>query len=204
MPDGTIAADDPRADDVQDLLGRHLTFAHSQSGPEHVHALTPDGLLDPTIAFFSYREAGELLAVGALKLLEPGHGEIKSMHTAQAARGRGIGRAMLGHLICLARQRGAAGSAWSWRHPGLRPGPRALRRRRVRPVRAVRRVRREPVQHVHDADARRLSGLADLSRGSAEAQPKPGATGAPMDAQSISALPAARRASPSPWAASAT
>lgn len=106
MPDGTIAPDDPRADDIQGLLGRHLAFAHAQSGPEHVHALTADGLLDPSIAFFSYREAGELLAVGALKQLEPGHGEIKSMHTAQAARGRGIGRAMLGHLVAIAREQG--------------------------------------------------------------------------------------------------
>jgi putative acetyltransferase len=105
MP-GRIVADDPRASDVQDLLGRHLAFAHSQSDPEHVHALAVDGLLDPAISFFSYREAGLLLAVGALKRLEPGHAEIKSMHTAHAARGRGIGRAMLGHLIGLARDRG--------------------------------------------------------------------------------------------------
>ena len=103
---GRIAADDPRASDVRDLLGRHLAFAHSQSGPEHVHALSTDGLLDPAISFFSYREDGELLAVGAIKQLEPGHAEIKSMHTAQAARGRGIGRALLGHLIGLARDRG--------------------------------------------------------------------------------------------------
>lgn len=105
-PTGRVAPDDPRAHDVQDLLGRHLAFAHSQSGPEHVHALAVDGLLDPAISFFSYREAGLLLAVGALKQLEPGHAEIKSMHTAQAARGRGIGRAMLAHLIGLARDRG--------------------------------------------------------------------------------------------------
>ena len=84
----------------------HLAFAHSHSGPEHVYALNIDGLLDPAIAFFSYREHGELLAVGALKQLEPGHAEIKSMHTAQAARGRGIGRAMLDHLIGLAIERG--------------------------------------------------------------------------------------------------
>ena len=103
---GQIAVDDPRAADVQELLGRHLAFAHSQSGPEHVHALAVDGLLDPAISFFSYREAGLLLAVGALKQLEPTHAEIKSMHTAQPARGRGIGRAMLAHLLRLARDRG--------------------------------------------------------------------------------------------------
>ncbi len=103
---GRIAADDPRAADIGELLGMHLRFAYSHSGAEHVHALNIDGLLDPAIAFFSYREHGQLLAVGALKQLEPGHAEIKSMHTAQAARGRGIGRAMLDHLIALARERG--------------------------------------------------------------------------------------------------
>jgi putative acetyltransferase len=34
------------------------------------------------------------------------HAEIKSMHTAQAARGRGLGRAMLRHLLGVARERG--------------------------------------------------------------------------------------------------
>ena len=110
MPDpglpGRIAADDPRAADVSELLARHLAFAHSHSGAEHVHALTIDGLLDPAVAFFSYREGTELLAVGALKQLESCHAEIKSMHTARAARGRGVGRAMLGHLIGVARERG--------------------------------------------------------------------------------------------------
>jgi putative acetyltransferase len=31
---------------------------------------------------------------------------LKSMHTAQAARGRGVGRAMVDHLIGVARDRG--------------------------------------------------------------------------------------------------
>jgi putative acetyltransferase len=58
------------------------------------------------VTFFGYRVDGELLAVGALKKLDDGHGELKSMHTAQAARGRGIGRAMVAHLLAVARQRG--------------------------------------------------------------------------------------------------
>lgn len=103
VPEGVIRADDPRAADVRALLRRHLEFAHSQSPPENVHALSTDGLLDPAVTFYSFRRDGELLAIGALKQLEAGHAELKSMHTAEAARGRGIGRAMLGHLIETAR-----------------------------------------------------------------------------------------------------
>jgi putative acetyltransferase len=78
----------------------------SQSPPEDVHALDIDGLLDPAVTFISFRDDGQLFGVGALKELDPGHGELKSMHTAQAARGRGTGRAMLSHLIQTARDRG--------------------------------------------------------------------------------------------------
>ena len=41
-----------------------------------------------------------------LKQLDRHHAELKSMHTAQAAPGRGIGRAILEHLIGVARYRG--------------------------------------------------------------------------------------------------
>jgi putative acetyltransferase len=68
--------------------------------------LDVDGLLDPSVALFSFRVDGELLAVGALKKLDENHVEVKSMHTAEAARGWGIGRAMLDHLLSVARDRG--------------------------------------------------------------------------------------------------
>ncbi len=106
MPEGEISVDDPRAADVRDLLERHLAFANSHTPPEDVHALGIDGLLDPAVTFFSFRRDGELLGVGALKRLDDHHAELKSMHTAQVARGRGIGRAMLDHLIAAARARG--------------------------------------------------------------------------------------------------
>jgi len=105
-PDGEIGVDDPRAADVSDLLRRHLAFAFAHTPPEHVHALDVDALLDPAVTFFGFRAAGRLLAVGALRQLDRRHAELKSMHTAAEARGRGIGRAMLGHLIEVARQRG--------------------------------------------------------------------------------------------------
>lgn len=101
-----IAADDPGREDVRALLAVHLAFSHQHSPPEDVHALDLEGLLDPAVIFFSYREDGRLLAIGALRRIDGAHAEIKSMHTASATRGRGIGRAMLAHLVAEARARG--------------------------------------------------------------------------------------------------
>lgn len=101
-----IAADDPGADDVRALLERHLAFARATTPPDDVHALEVDGLLDPSVTFFSYRDDGELLGVAALKRLDEEHAEIKSMHTVEAARGRGVGRALVDHLLRVAAERG--------------------------------------------------------------------------------------------------
>ncbi|HEX6471477.1 MAG TPA: GNAT family N-acetyltransferase [Streptosporangiaceae bacterium] len=106
MPHGNISIDDPRAADVRALLRRHLELMHSVTPPEDVHALDLGGLLDPAVTFVSFRDGGELLGIGALKQLDEGHGELKSMHTAAAARGRGVARAILDHLLSLARDRG--------------------------------------------------------------------------------------------------
>lgn len=101
-----IAIDDPRAEDVRELLARHLEFARAQTPPEDTHALDVDGLLDPAVSFFSVRVDGELAAIGALKALDQTHAELKCMHTAEAFRRRGMGRAMLDHLLAVARERG--------------------------------------------------------------------------------------------------
>jgi putative acetyltransferase len=101
-----ITVEDPRRPDVTALLERHLALMLSVTPPEHAFALDVDGLLDPAITFCSLRADGELLGVGALKRLDAGHAEIKSMHTVLEARGRGVGRAMLIHLLGLARSRG--------------------------------------------------------------------------------------------------
>ena len=106
MAGGQIAVDDPRAPDVRALVRRHLEFALGQTPREHSFALGVTGLLDPAITLFSFRAAGSLLGIGAIKRLGPGHAEIKSMHTAKAARGQGIGRALLAHLLGVASATG--------------------------------------------------------------------------------------------------
>lgn len=105
----TIAPDDPRAPDVLALLTRHLELMHEQSPPEDVHALDVDALTAPHITFVSARDAdGTLLGVGALAEIAPGQGELKSMHTAAAARRRGVAGSLLAHLVDLAVDRGYA------------------------------------------------------------------------------------------------
>jgi putative acetyltransferase len=101
-----IGVDDPNAADVRELLRRHLEFARANTPPEDVHALDVGQLVDPAVTFYSYRRDGELLAVGALKQIDGRHAELKSMHTAAAARRGGIGRAMVEHLIGVARDHG--------------------------------------------------------------------------------------------------
>lgn len=96
---------DPREPDVRRLLDQHLAFAHRYTRPEDVHALDLAGLLDPAVTLYGLRQSGELVAVGALRTLGPDAAELKSMHTAAAVRGRGLGQALLEALLDVARER---------------------------------------------------------------------------------------------------
>ncbi len=101
-----VAPDDPRAPGVRALLERHLAFTRDTTPPDHVHALEVEDLLDPAVWFVSARLDGEVVGVGALKRLDGGHGELKSMHTAEEVRGRGVGGALVEHLLDHARSSG--------------------------------------------------------------------------------------------------
>jgi putative acetyltransferase len=101
-----IAAEDPTAADVRALLARHLAFAREVTPREGVHALGVEGLVEPGITFCGARLDGQLVGVGALKQLDGRHGELKSLHTLEAARGRRVGRALVEHLLAMAASRG--------------------------------------------------------------------------------------------------
>ena len=75
------------------------------SPPESVHALDLAALRKPEITFWTAWRDAELLGCGALKELDPTHGEIKSMRTASARRRTGVGRAVLAHIVAEARAR---------------------------------------------------------------------------------------------------
>ena len=103
-----IDLDDPARPDVTALLEEHLADMHATSPPTSVHALDVTALTAPGVTLWTARSNGSLLGCGALKELDATHGELKSMRTTAAARGTGVGRAMLQHLLAAARERGYA------------------------------------------------------------------------------------------------
>ena len=95
--------DDPR---VIGLITWHQAEARAATPQDNAHAMGAEGLRHPDIAFWTMWEGEDLLGIAALRQLSADHGEIKSMRTAPHALRRGVARALLDHLVSLARTRG--------------------------------------------------------------------------------------------------
>jgi len=109
----TAPALDIRPADLADarvirLLEDHLADMFATSPAESVHALDVSGLSVPEVTFWTIGEGDDLLGCVALKELDPAHGELKSMRTDAAARGRGLGARLLEHVLAEANRRGYA------------------------------------------------------------------------------------------------
>jgi putative acetyltransferase len=98
--------DDLTGPEIAALLRLHLGEMHQWSPPESVHALPIERLRQPDVTFWSAWHGGELVGCGALKQLDAEHGELKSMRAHPDWRGKGVGKAMLHHLLAEARARG--------------------------------------------------------------------------------------------------
>lgn len=94
---------DPR---IVALLRYHFGKCHEVSPPESCHVFSIEKLSAPEIDVWAAWSDEHLLGVGAMKPINDRHGEVKSMHTAEAARRRGVGGAILRHIISTSRQRG--------------------------------------------------------------------------------------------------
>lgn len=101
-----IRIDDLRGPEIHALLEEHLRHMHELSPPESVHALDLDKLRQPDITFWTIWEGEQLLGCGALRQLSATEGEVKSMRTPDALRGKGAARAILNHILATARSRG--------------------------------------------------------------------------------------------------
>mgnify|MGYP001548586579 FL=1 len=108
MAEYRITEDDPLRPEIAALLALHLAEMHRWSPACKVHAMPGERLREADVAFFSAWDGERLAAVGALKALGPGRGELKSMRAAPEFRGRGAGQAILLHLMGEARRRGYA------------------------------------------------------------------------------------------------
>lgn len=104
--DLALGPDDARDEQVRRVLEAHHAYAREVTPAGHVHALAADALVDPSVIVHSARRDGRVVAVGALRRLDHDHVELKSMHTVREARARGVGRALLEHLLDVARADG--------------------------------------------------------------------------------------------------
>ncbi|RPI06471.1 MAG: GNAT family N-acetyltransferase [Ignavibacteriae bacterium] len=100
-----IRIDDLSGPEVRALLEEHLQNMYEITPPESVHALDIDALRSPEITFWTAWSEGQLLGCGALKELDSTHGEVKSMRTSMNHRRKGVGRAILMHIIAESRKR---------------------------------------------------------------------------------------------------
>jgi putative acetyltransferase len=101
-----IEIDDLTRPAIHALLNEHLQHMHELSPPESVHALDLEKLRQPDITFWTAWDGSVLLGCGALKQMDAKSAEVKSMRTPNALRRCGAGRAILAHIIDVAKARG--------------------------------------------------------------------------------------------------
>ncbi len=101
-----IEVDDLSREQTRMLLNEHMQNMRELSPAASVHAFDLEKLRQPDVTLWTAWDGPKLVACGALKALDANEGEIKSMRTPLALRRRGAGRAMLAHIIDVARARG--------------------------------------------------------------------------------------------------
>ncbi len=104
----TIDRESPLGSDLGLLMARHTADMHADTPPESIHMMDAGALAAPGIEFFVMRDGGVPVAMGAVKRIDAGHAEIKSMHVLAEQRGLGLAARMLDHLMAEAKAAGFA------------------------------------------------------------------------------------------------
>lgn len=100
-----IRKDDLSGAPTRSLLALHLSGMHANSPPGSVFALDLSGLQVPEVTVWTAWEGDSVAGVGALKQLDDGTGEVKSMRTHPDFLRRGVANALLDYIIAEARSR---------------------------------------------------------------------------------------------------
>jgi putative acetyltransferase len=87
------------------LLHEHLQSAAQLCPRDSIHALDLEALRKPDITFWSVWQDAELMGCGAIKELDPRHGEIKSMRTVSCHQRKGVASRLMRHILEVAQQR---------------------------------------------------------------------------------------------------
>ncbi|SFP69879.1 putative acetyltransferase [Amycolatopsis arida] len=103
-----IVVDDLSGARIAEFLQEHVREMRSITPLESAHALDLDALRRPEVTFWSVLDGDEVVGCGAIKRLDAGHAELKSMRTTPARKRSGIGSLLLEHIITEATRRGFA------------------------------------------------------------------------------------------------
>jgi putative acetyltransferase len=91
---------------VVGLLQHHFDKCREVTPVGSAHVFDVSKLKQPDIQFWSAWDGETLMGVGALMQMNANDGEVKSMHTAEAARRTGAGTAILQHMMTEAKALG--------------------------------------------------------------------------------------------------
>ncbi len=101
-----ICRDDLFGRETQALISLHLAGMNANSPPGHDFSLDMSGLKAPDVTVWSAWEDKEILGIGALRQIDSANGEVKSMRTHPHHLRKGVGAAILEHIIAQARESG--------------------------------------------------------------------------------------------------
>ncbi|MFG2832504.1 GNAT family N-acetyltransferase [Streptomyces sp. NPDC048434] len=101
-----IAVDDLSGPEIARFLDEHVQQMRSLTPLESKHALDLDGLRKPGITFWSVLDDGSLVGCGAIKRLDAGHAELKSMRARPTRQRSGIASRLLEHIVSEAQRMG--------------------------------------------------------------------------------------------------
>ena len=94
-----IRIDDLSSEESQSIVREHMAGMLANTPLESVHALPLDKLRQPNITFWTAWIGSELCGCGALQRLDAQHSEVKTMRTRAKFLRKGVGQAVLSHIV---------------------------------------------------------------------------------------------------------